>query len=68
MIDWLKAEVRRIGNTTVWSWEGWVSAWAMSSADCASRNSSVACSLRWSASTALPILTVIGSMVKFCWM
>ena len=28
MIDWLKAEVRRIGNTTKWSWEGWVSAWA----------------------------------------
>ncbi len=28
MIDWLKAEVRRIGNTTLWSWEGWVSAWA----------------------------------------
>lgn len=28
MIDWLKAEVRRIGNTTIWSWEGWVSAWA----------------------------------------
>lgn len=28
MIDWLKAEVRRIGNTTKWSWEGWVAAWA----------------------------------------
>lgn len=28
MIDWVKAEVRRIGNTTLWSWEGWVSAWA----------------------------------------
>jgi diacylglycerol kinase (ATP) len=27
MIDWLKAEVRRIGNTTIWSWEGWVAAW-----------------------------------------
>jgi diacylglycerol kinase (ATP) len=28
MIDWLKAELRRIGNTSVWSWEGWVSAWS----------------------------------------
>jgi len=28
MIDWLMAEVRRIGNTTKWSWEGWVAAWA----------------------------------------
>jgi diacylglycerol kinase (ATP) len=27
MIDWVKAEVRRIMNTTIWSWEGWVSAW-----------------------------------------
>jgi diacylglycerol kinase (ATP) len=27
MIETLKAEVRRIGNTTKWSWEGWVSAW-----------------------------------------
>ena len=27
MIDWLKAEVRRIGNTTLWSWQGWASAW-----------------------------------------
>ena len=27
MINWLKAEARRIWNTTVWSWEGWQSAW-----------------------------------------
>ena len=27
MIGWLKAEIRRIGNTTLWSWEGWLSAW-----------------------------------------
>lgn len=27
MIDWLKSEVRRIGNTTLWSWQGWTSAW-----------------------------------------
>ena len=27
MIGWLKAEVRRIGNTTLWSWQGWLSAW-----------------------------------------
>lgn len=27
MIDWVMAEVRRIGNTTLWSWEGWLSAW-----------------------------------------
>lgn len=28
MIDWLKSELRRIGNTTVWSWQGWRAAWA----------------------------------------
>lgn len=28
MIDWVMAEVRRIGNTTKWSWEGWCAAWA----------------------------------------
>jgi diacylglycerol kinase (ATP) len=27
MIGWLKAEVRRIANTTLWSWQGWLSAW-----------------------------------------
>lgn len=27
MIGWLAAEVRRIGNTCMWSWQGWVSAW-----------------------------------------
>lgn len=27
MIDWVMAEVRRIGNTTKWSWDGWRSAW-----------------------------------------
>lgn len=27
MMEMLKAEVRRIGNTATWSWEGWVSAW-----------------------------------------
>ena len=27
MIDWLKAEVRRIGRTALWSWEGWCAAW-----------------------------------------
>ena len=27
MIDWLVAELRRIGNTTKWSWDGWLSAW-----------------------------------------
>ena len=28
MMNWLLAEIRRIGNTATWSWEGWVSAWA----------------------------------------
>lgn len=28
MWAWLGAEVRRIGNTTRWSWEGWCAAWA----------------------------------------
>ncbi|NBE07958.1 diacylglycerol kinase [Paragemmobacter ruber] len=28
MFGWLRAEIRRIGNTTVWSWQGWASAWA----------------------------------------
>lgn len=28
MLAWLKAEVRRIGWTTIWSWRGWTSAWA----------------------------------------
>ncbi len=27
MLGWLMAEMRRIGNTTIWSWQGWVSAW-----------------------------------------
>jgi diacylglycerol kinase (ATP) len=27
MFRMLKAEVRRIGNTATWSWEGWASAW-----------------------------------------
>ena len=27
MMDWLKAELRRLGNTSRWSWEGWISAW-----------------------------------------
>ena len=27
MIGMLKAELRRIGNTTKWSWDGWRSAW-----------------------------------------
>jgi diacylglycerol kinase (ATP) len=27
MIDWLAAEARRIGNTCLWSWQGWVAAW-----------------------------------------
>jgi diacylglycerol kinase (ATP) len=28
MMEWLWSEVRRIGNTARWSYEGWVSAWA----------------------------------------
>lgn len=28
MFDWVKAEFRRVANTTIWSWQGWVSAWA----------------------------------------
>lgn len=27
MIGWVRAEVRRIANTCLWSWQGWVSAW-----------------------------------------
>lgn len=27
-MDWLKAEVMRIGNTARWSWQGWCAAWA----------------------------------------
>lgn len=27
MMNWLLAEVRRIWNTTRWSWDGWRSAW-----------------------------------------
>jgi diacylglycerol kinase (ATP) len=27
-MNWLLGEVRRIGNTCRWSYEGWVSAWA----------------------------------------
>lgn len=27
-MNWLRAELRRIGNTMRWSYEGWVSAWA----------------------------------------
>ncbi len=28
VMEWLWGEVRRIGNTLRWSYEGWVSAWA----------------------------------------
>lgn len=28
MIEWVKVEVRRIWNTTKWSWDGWRAAWA----------------------------------------
>lgn len=28
MLNTLVAELRRIGNTALWSWEGWVAAWA----------------------------------------
>lgn len=27
-MDLLRAELRRIGNTALWSWQGWQSAWA----------------------------------------
>ena len=27
MMNWLVAEIRRIGNTATWSWQGWLSAW-----------------------------------------
>lgn len=27
-MDWLRAEIRRIGNTAKWSWQGWSAAWA----------------------------------------
>lgn len=27
-MEWLLAEIRRVGNTVRWSWEGWLSAWA----------------------------------------
>lgn len=27
-MNWLKAEVLRIGNTARWSWQGWRAAWA----------------------------------------
>jgi diacylglycerol kinase (ATP) len=26
-MDWLMLEMRRIGNTARWSWQGWASAW-----------------------------------------
>ncbi|MBC2836728.1 diacylglycerol kinase [Paragemmobacter straminiformis] len=28
MLEWLWAEVRRVRNTAVWSWQGWQSAWS----------------------------------------
>lgn len=28
MLAWLTAEVKRIGRTTLWSWQGWTAAWA----------------------------------------
>ncbi|MCA0204503.1 MAG: diacylglycerol kinase [Proteobacteria bacterium] len=28
MIAWLGAQLRRIGWTCVWSWRGWIAAWA----------------------------------------
>lgn len=28
MWAWLVAEVRRVGNTARWSWDGWCAAWA----------------------------------------
>ena len=27
-MDWLTAEIARIGNTARWSWQGWCAAWA----------------------------------------
>ncbi|MEY4697568.1 MAG: hypothetical protein RIT14_1996 [Pseudomonadota bacterium] len=27
MRNWLMAELRRIGNTTLWSWQGWAASW-----------------------------------------
>ena len=27
-MEWLKAELRRLGNTCLWSWAGWRAAWA----------------------------------------
>lgn len=27
-MEWFRAEMRRIGNTARWSYEGWVSAWS----------------------------------------
>lgn len=28
MWNWFKAEIRRLGNTASWSWDGWCAAWA----------------------------------------
>jgi diacylglycerol kinase (ATP) len=28
MMAWLASELRRLGNTAKWSWDGWVAAWA----------------------------------------
>lgn len=28
MMEFLKAEARRLANTATWSWEGWCAAWA----------------------------------------
>lgn len=28
MLAWIGAEFRRIGNTALWSWHGWQSAWS----------------------------------------
>ena len=28
MLAWLTAEVKRIGRTSLWSWQGWTAAWA----------------------------------------
>ena len=28
MGTWLADEIRRLGNTCLWSWQGWVAAWA----------------------------------------
>lgn len=27
-MEWLRAEIARIGNTVRWSWQGWQAAWA----------------------------------------